>query len=271
MFSNSGVNVAPLVTVGQQEFTTPGSYSWTAPAGVTSVCAVCVGPGGKTSSSTPGGGLGWKNNIPVTPGQTYTVQVGNYTLSTHSFFISSTTVAGNAPTLDSKTGGTFVGDGGGNGGNAVAGGGGAGGYAGNGGNGGNANSSGGTGGTSGTGGAGGGGGGTFVNPGVAGGAGGGGGGVGLKGQGTSGTGGGRYIDGSTPARGGTGGSGGTNGGDAHGSIGYDAGAGGMYGAGSGQQGSSETDTGIPAASSNGAVRLIWGPGRAFPSTNTGDM
>jgi len=31
---------------GEQQYTTPGSYTWTAPAGVTSVSVVCVGGGG---------------------------------------------------------------------------------------------------------------------------------------------------------------------------------------------------------------------------------
>ena len=59
---------------GQQEYTTAGTYSWTAPAGVTSVCVVCVGGGGAgysapdtSRSSAGGGGLGWKNNITVVP------------------------------------------------------------------------------------------------------------------------------------------------------------------------------------------------------------
>ena len=32
--------------VGQQEYTSPGSYNWTAPDGVTLVCVVAVGTGG---------------------------------------------------------------------------------------------------------------------------------------------------------------------------------------------------------------------------------
>ena len=62
---------------GQAEYTTPGTYSWTCPAGVTSVCAVAIGGGGggiRYTSGTyqmhggAGGGLGWKNNITVIPG-----------------------------------------------------------------------------------------------------------------------------------------------------------------------------------------------------------
>ena len=74
---------------GQQAYTTPGSYSWTAPAGVTSVCVVCVGGGGGgmyygvpsaaykfAMNGGSGGGLAWVNDIPVIPGNSYTVVVG---------------------------------------------------------------------------------------------------------------------------------------------------------------------------------------------------
>ena len=79
-----GSNIIFGTLNGQVAYTTPGTYSWTAPAGVTSVCVVCVGGGGsgawQTNAISPqggsGGGLGWKNNIAVTPGQTYTVVVG---------------------------------------------------------------------------------------------------------------------------------------------------------------------------------------------------
>ena len=69
---------------GQQEFTTPGTFEWECPAGVTSVCVACVGGGAgyKHTSNAPagegggGGGLGWTNDIPVFPGQKYVVVVG---------------------------------------------------------------------------------------------------------------------------------------------------------------------------------------------------
>jgi hypothetical protein len=61
-------------------FTTPGTYSWTAPIGVTSVSVVAVGGGGGAGLYNGGGGgggaLAYKNNIAVTPGQSYTVIVG---------------------------------------------------------------------------------------------------------------------------------------------------------------------------------------------------
>ena len=56
---------------GQAEYTTAGSYTWTAPTGVTSVCVVCVGGG-----SGSGGALAYRNNITVVPGTGYSVVVG---------------------------------------------------------------------------------------------------------------------------------------------------------------------------------------------------
>ena len=100
----------PAPASGQIAYTTPGSYLFTAPANVTSVSVVAVGGGGgghHTSSGGGGGGgggLGWKNNIPVTAGNTYTVVVGTGGLPTgavgdaqaggNSYFISTSTVAG---------------------------------------------------------------------------------------------------------------------------------------------------------------------------------
>jgi hypothetical protein len=57
---------------GEQEYTSANTYTWTAPAGVSSVCVVCVGGGGggggsgqDAGSGGGGRGLGYKNNIPV--------------------------------------------------------------------------------------------------------------------------------------------------------------------------------------------------------------
>jgi len=215
--------------IGQEEFTTPGTHSWTAPAGVTSICVVCVGGGaGGTGimQGGGGGGLGYKNNIVVAPGSSYTVVVGAGGTGTDveypsvwpegedSYFISTTTVKGGGGGISgytSEEGGTFVGDGGGNGGHDTThgAGGGAGGYSGDGGGG---NTYGGSGTVvSGAGSGGGGGAGSQQNL-TTGGAGGGG--VGLEGQGNDGVAG-------SPANqtteggamtGGGGGSGGANGG-----------------------------------------------------------
>ena len=224
--------------VGQVAFTTPGTYAWTAPAGVAQVSAVAVGGGG--SSGGGGGGLGWKNNISVTPGSSYTVVVGG--VGGTSYFVNSSTVHGGGGSL--TAGGTFVGDGGGVGGadtnsSTSKGGGGAGGYTG----------SGGAGAYTGSGKPGSGGGGGGGAWGVYGGGGGGGG--GLYGQGARGAGG-------TGSSGGSGGSGGLAGASANStSVG---GIGGLYGGGGGYMRSGGT----------GAVRIIWGPNRAFPATNTAD-
>ena len=172
-------------------YTTPGSYSWTCPTGVTSVSVVAVGGGGVGNDASNGGGAGGAG------GSTY-----------------------------------------------EGGGGGAGGYSADGGDGGGGNGtqhpndSGLAGrGDNGSGGSGGGGG-----------YGGGyrGGGVGLQGEGSSGLGCGNYsgvqcFGGGTPGSGGT-----TN----------------MYGGGG---------SGAGAVGGSGAVRIIWGAGRSFPSTNTADL
>jgi hypothetical protein len=273
-------------------FTTTGTHSWTAPEGVTSVCVVCVGGGGgpaaniNGASGGGGGGLGWKNNISVTPGQSYTVVVGAGGIRTtsgtagaggKSYFISDVTVAGNGggggvtASNIGGTGGTFVGDGGGNGGTGggrnsstaqAGGGGGAGGYSGNGGRGGQGVNTSITA-LAGQGGGGGGGGGAGASD-----TGGSGGGVGVYGEGANG------AAGATTASDGRGGFGGSGGGDA--SLAststtavniYSTSAfstPGLYGGGG--CGADNTNN-EQAPGSKGAVRIIWGAGRAFPSTN----
>ena len=66
-------------------FTTPGTYSWVAPAGVTSVAVLTVGGGGGGSGGRKvgeyaiggaGGALAYRNAVAVTPGSSYTVVVG---------------------------------------------------------------------------------------------------------------------------------------------------------------------------------------------------
>jgi hypothetical protein len=278
------VNVSQTVTLtvlpdaGHQLFTTPGSFNWTVPAGVYSVCVVCVGGGaggGPTKSSAGGGGaLAWKNNISVTPGQVIPIVVGaggaRWTGTTPnkgglSSFNNSVKANGGSANYGTGTntvdgaGGTFSGaDGGGNGGYGsnggagnYGGGGGAGGYAGNGGNGGE-NLAGGAGA------GGGGGGGADGSKDSSAGAGGGGGGVGIFGQGANGAGG--QYDVNVSSLNGKGGSGGNNATVLTGSNNAD---GGLYGGGGGTAGGSGTRQGSGAG---GAVRIIWGSGRAFPAT-----
>jgi hypothetical protein len=153
------------VDTGQIAYGVAGTYTWIAPALTTSVSVVAIGAGGGFSSSPPvyntsggGGGLGYKNNIPVSPGASYTVVVGEGGTSAtsglggNSYFVGNPTVSGGGGTAAApRRGGGYTGDGGGFGGNSAAsittasnfgngyssgGAGGAGGYAGPGGNGG---------------------------------------------------------------------------------------------------------------------------------------
>ena len=270
--------VFPVYSViGQQAYTTAGTYSWVCPADVTSVCVVAVGGGsygqkaGSWGSGGGGGGLGYKNNIAVTAGTSYTVVVGQY--SGDSYFVDTSTVKGGGASI--PTGGTYTGDGGGNGGAGGApsgyggGGGGAGGYAGAGGNGGGSAGVP----SSGSGGGGGGAGrSSSADPSTVGG-GGGGGGVGILGQGSNGDAGTndvRYFTGwLTGAGNGKGGSGGANGSNHEYSVETRGSNGGLYGGGGG--GTYNDAYGLSGSGAAGAVRIIWGFGRAFPSTNTGNL
>jgi hypothetical protein len=262
------------VPTGQALYGVAGSFSWTCPDDVVSICVVCVGGGGggmhysngdHSMAGGAGGGLGWKNNITVVPGNTYTVNVGSagqsgaYSASSTaggpSNFLNTSTVqgTGGAPGRYNQTIPTspFTGDGGGvgggvnlfsNNGDGPQGGGGAGGYSGAGGQGGYRDVQRPTGGAGG-GGAGGGNNGSNTGYGA--------GGVGVLGEGTSGA-----VD---PQYDGVGG-GGSGGASGSGQIG------GSYGAGGGGGTASAAGDG-----SSGAVRIIWGNGRAFPSTLTADQ
>ena len=280
--------VTTLVASGEAVYTTPGTYSWTAPAFVTSVSVVAVGGGG--SGKTAGVG-------------------GNSTAGGDSYFYNSAIVYANGGAggaQGASAGGTVSAGTGGSGGaggtagsqNNTGGGGGAGGYGGAGGRGGNNSGSAGLAGTSGAGG----GGASSTGGNATSGAGGGG--VGLYGLGCSGAGG--AVNCSTGiGTGGGGGSGGCAGGD-HASLGSKVpGGGGLYGGGGGgyksgvgcggdggggaggalayannisvTSGTSYTVVvGIggvrsPAGSgAGGAVRIIWPAAvRTFPSTLTG--
>lgn len=74
---------------GANVYGTPGTYTWTVPAGVTSISAVAVGAGGgaytqwnyeanrvRAASAGQGGSLSYANNISVTPGEVLTVVAG---------------------------------------------------------------------------------------------------------------------------------------------------------------------------------------------------
>ena len=212
--------------------------TWTVPANVTNVSVVCVGSGAYSGLA---GALAWKANIPVTPGESIPYQVGKKSVSSSrdggvTWFKDIMTCK--APGGRSGWGteqDPFVGDGGGQGS------GGAGGYAGDGGA---RSGTSGQGGQPGTGGAGGG-------PGYDGQYGGGwGGGVGLLGQGLSGAAGASSGGGSVAGTHGQPGSGGN---------------GKIYGGGGGMNGGTSVEEG-----GQGAIRIIWGDGRAYPQFNTGD-
>jgi hypothetical protein len=266
--------------VGQIQYTTAQTTTFTVPAGVYSISAVCVGGGGggggsedddETGGGGGGGALAYQASIAVTPGESLTVVVGaagaagaggggNGGAGGQSRISRGGTnlVAANGGNGGvhrgaGGTGGTVATGTGGAGGaggagsnrasNNAGGGGGAGGYSGAGGAGGSAANTGGS--TAGTGGGGGGGGGGTNNATR------GGGGVGIFVAGANGT------RGLANASGG-GGSSGANGvavGGAHG-------GGGRGAAGDDQSGS---------AGGVGAVRIIFGPNRAYPSTNTNNI
>lgn len=274
---------------GQIVYTSSGTF--TVPTGVTSLSCVVVGGGGGSTgcsgasqysgSGGGGGGLAY-GTFPVTEGSTVTVQVGaGGTAGTN--VNDSTNKAGTGGGSGITYGGNFMliaygGSGGTYGTDTYAAGGGyfrssqvtlgGGGYGGNGGRGRINNGGGGGGGAGGYGDKGGDGGvgnsgaGSYGRNGGGGGGGGqaatgeqnnGGGGVGLDGQGSDGPG------GSTnkPGGGGSDGSGGGSGG-----------VGGTYGGGAGGP---EDDTNRSGSVGGaGGVRIIWGSGRSYPSTNTAD-
>jgi hypothetical protein len=275
---------------GQQAYITPGSYTFTVPAGVTSVSVVCVGGGaGGTEATGPwgqGGGLAYKNSISVTPGESLTVVVGAGGAGKASFpgnngADSRLTRGGTNLVLAAggNTGTTPVGDVSYSGGDNSYAGGGAAGYAGIGGEGSASTRP--ADGESAAASSGGGGGGAvnFANYNdiielYVYGASGGGGGVGILGIGSTGAGGVYDADIAT-AGGGEGGSGGASGGtgifdETVESDRMPGGAGGAYGGGGGAGGLLTDDNTVKYFSTGGngaggAVRIIWGAGRSYPS------
>ena len=275
---------------GEITFAIPGTYTWVVPEGVTSVSAVCVGGGSggfvnSAGSQTggAGGGLAWGNAFSVSAGSVLDIDVGEPGLASRvgldntdeefanlSGGESSVRLAGSylvragggtvaSDSLSAAGGAVIVGSGGAGGAgvlnsNGVSGGG-AGGYSGVGGAGVGANSAG----NAGAGG-GGGSGGAFNDHGSNGG------GVGLFGEGSNGDGGGSST---VLAGGGGGGSGGETArslvlGSAEGQSVTLSGAS-FGGGGSAYDGVYD----IANCGGHGAVRIIWGKGREFPSTDVG--
>lgn len=272
------INQDILVPTGQIEYITSGSYFFTVPSGVFSISVVCVagGGGGGYGAGYGGGGSGgnlrYVNNIPVTPGDVYSVIVGAGGLAgtdtltpgtdggDSSFGASLVVAKGgrggyNYAGLPNSVGNIGTGGNGGSGGYpGDGGGGGAGGYSSLGGNGGYDFT------YQPTGGGGGGGGGGGSGYGAAGG-----GGVGLKGQGPSGSPGYTPMSYGENIYQGGGGSGGI--GYGYKPAGYDPliQSGGLYGGGGG--GGWGGGNGA-----SGGVRIIWpGNKRYFPNSSTGDI
>jgi len=255
--SNVTVAVA-CSSAGSTVYSTPGTYTFTVPPGVTSISAVVIGAGGvggQDSIAGGGGALAYKNNIPVTVGQQLPVVVGPagawFQMSTDVYeggpssfagMIAGGGAGGNTTGSGGTASGGDVNNSGGNGGMSCypnAGGGGAAGYTENGQNGGNGTCSpylGANGGNAGDLGASGGAGGLFGGSMFNGGSGGG---TGLFGT----TGGMPGADGTASCEGG--------------------GIGGTYGGGAGSGGCgyfAPTSTG-----GNGAVRIVWPGSRTFPT------
>jgi len=297
-YSSSSGSITTQSVRGCSVYTTPGTYTFTAPAGVTYVSALfisagsigfqqgrficcCIGcyvyVGGRGG---PAGGVGWANAYPTTPGNNYSVKVGSYgsgfdygSVGTSSFtpYV--------APKQTQAAGGSCNGGAGyncaglGHGGTY-----GAGGRApnysgaitlGGGGGGGAAAcalqySGGGAGGTGDTGN---GGQATSGSSGVYGGAGGGGGGCGSVSRGGGGGGTGLYGVGSS------GSGGGVNGGAGSGGSGGSSGSGangGSYGGGGGGAGGTYYSSSGRGIGGGGAVRIVWpGNTRSWPSTDLG--
>ena len=268
---------------GEVLFVSTGTRTWTVPDGVEQFLllpsvAVAVDRRPRWRRGT-GGGLGWRNNITVTPGSNITVQVGtggpggdNESRMVWMVVIPGSKAldkflggggrGGRGTILVNLPGGNYTGAGGGRGGTNNNGsdwrngGTGAGGYTGRGGEAAIPYNTPGQPGTGGGGGAGSGGNNYYM---------GGGGGTGVYGQGPNGSGG---PGGPNPAPPGQGGSGGQPGSQQPAPRGGTRGNGGLYG---GAGGGTYYGNNQGGRGANGAVRVIWGDdnvSRQFPNTNT---
>jgi hypothetical protein len=284
-----------VATPSQVEWTTGQSNTWVVPNGVRSVCILCIGAGGSgsnrnSSDATGGGGggggaLAYSNDVVVTPGETLTIEVGTGGVNTSTNDTngnpgSNSSVSNSTVTLVEAEGGgagirgdgnfgvggsaasstgsvKYSGGDGGLGGSSESGGGGAAaGYSADGADGTDSDAT--QTGTAGTGGSGGSGGNGLSNDPA-----GGGGGTGIYGEGTSGAAG---VGSGTAGGGGGGGSSGAAGTAGVGNI---AGKGGSPGGGGG--GTSDDSGETSGDGADGAVRIIWGAGRAYPNTSTANV
>ena len=301
--STQSASVTPGPATGSVLYTTPGSGTFTVPNNVTSISILLVGGGGgggyllssqNAGSGGGGGALTYLNGYSVTPGDTYSYNVGQGGLGnlkgSDSWFLSNTFLfAGGGYPGSSTSTGT---------GGSVGAGGGAGGYTANGGNGGSvigtgttvlggvggAGSGSATGRVSYSGGRGGNGNTTKTNSTP----------YTTAGSGTGGTGGAGGAAGTTPAGGGgvwyygsstvdydgfsttAGGAtsfsavathnGGSGGKSALTGTSTGLAGGGLYGAGGASSGYAGTIGQYRNQGANGFIRIVWGTGRAWPST-----
>lgn len=283
LWRNLPAKFIPIVP-SQLTYNTIGAQQWIVPKGIRSISAVVVGGGGGGAgqgwsyggAAGGGGGLCYSPEIPVEEGDEVTIFVGrggarggdtSSGADGETTFLSINGVniiaahGGGAGLYSQKSGGdgggwsasipNAVGNYGGNAGNVIgsaggSGGGGAAGYSGKGGDGGDARVGSNTAGQPGVGGGGGGGEGTSSSYGSHGG------GVGIYGQGANGEAGSYYTHNG-------------NGGNGSPAL-IVAGRGGMGGAKQSREGNFPGGTG-----GHGAARIIWGEGRAYPSTNVQDM
>ena len=299
------LNINLEASPGQSEYTTPGTYSWTAPTGVYSVSVVIVSGGGgggyipskqnMKSSGGGGGALAYIQQHSVTPGTNYTVVVGaggaRGSAGGDSYFRTTSilqavggsaggTSTNSSASLSGGPGGTRSGtalSGGGNGGyggasimtglNGCGGGGGAGGYSNTGGQGGAGS---GASGATGLGGSGGGGGGTNASNLSYFNASAAAGGVSIYGAGSNGTGGyGSVTSGYYDSGGGGGGSSGTSGDGGGSTYGFPSSI--SSAPNPGLYGAGGASGYYAGGGGGGAARIIWPASvRYYPSTRTAD-
>lgn len=86
IFASRTPNIV-IAKPGQQAFTTAGTYQWVCPPGVTKISCVIISAGQSCTKVSNyhaggyGGSLRYQNDIPVVPGQTYTIVVGGPSLN----------------------------------------------------------------------------------------------------------------------------------------------------------------------------------------------
>lgn len=94
---------AASIPVGQEEFVSVGTFDFVVPADVVRVHAVCIGAG-----ATGSGALSFSNNISVTPGETLTVVVPDFDTGTSCSISRGATALVRATSAVDNIGGTIA-------------------------------------------------------------------------------------------------------------------------------------------------------------------